>query len=121
MILKKNPSETWNHPPTSIVISDFWNLFFFAQPLGQQIQYQRFHGAKILGKANLSGAHNIMLPRQNKSIWQCYICLEFRVVIGRKEGNLYFGKYTYNVIFTNYNTILSAWETITKTAMRSLS
>ena len=21
------PSETWTHPPTSIVISDFWNIF----------------------------------------------------------------------------------------------
>ena len=30
---KKIPSET--HPPTSIVNSDFWNLFFFAKPLSQ--------------------------------------------------------------------------------------
>ena len=29
---KKIPSETWTHPPTSIVISDFLN-FFFAKPL----------------------------------------------------------------------------------------
>ena len=26
---KKNPSEIWTHPPTSIVNSDFWNCFFF--------------------------------------------------------------------------------------------
>ena len=38
----------------------------------------------------------------------------------RKEGNLYFGKY--NIIYKmKYSTILSALETITKTAMRSLS
>ena len=32
---KKIPSETWTHPPTSIVLSDF-GIFFFAQPLNQQ-------------------------------------------------------------------------------------
>ena len=39
---------------------------------------------------------------------------------GRKEGNLYFGKYTL-IQDDRYNTILLALETITKTAMRSLS
>ena len=29
----KMPSETLPHPPTLIVISDFWNLFYFAKPL----------------------------------------------------------------------------------------
>ena len=30
---KKNPSVTWTHSPTATVISDFWNFFFFAEPL----------------------------------------------------------------------------------------
>ena len=30
---KKNPSETWTHPSTSIVVSDFWEKKFFAKPL----------------------------------------------------------------------------------------
>ena len=30
---KNIPGETWTHPPTSIVISDFWNLLFFTNPL----------------------------------------------------------------------------------------
>ena len=30
---QKNPSETWTHPPTSIVISDFWNFFSLHSPL----------------------------------------------------------------------------------------
>ena len=34
MILKKKiQSDTWTHPPTSIVISDFWIFLFFAQPI----------------------------------------------------------------------------------------
>ena len=39
---------------------------------------------------------------------------------GRKEGNLYFDKYTL-VQDDRYNTILSALESITRTAIRSLS
>ena len=31
--LKKNPSETWTHPPTSIVISDFFEFFLCKSPL----------------------------------------------------------------------------------------
>ena len=28
---KKNPSDTWTHPPTYIVISDLWRNFLFAK------------------------------------------------------------------------------------------
>ena len=30
--LKKIPSETWTHPPTSIVISVYWNFFLCKPP-----------------------------------------------------------------------------------------
>ena len=30
---QKIPSETWTHPPTSIVNWDFWKFFLFAKPL----------------------------------------------------------------------------------------
>ena len=29
---KKIPSETWTHPPTSIVFSDFWKQFLCTAP-----------------------------------------------------------------------------------------
>ena len=29
---QQNPSETWTHPPTSIVISDFLNCFSLQSP-----------------------------------------------------------------------------------------
>ena len=32
---QKNTSETWTHPPTSTVISDFWNFFSLQSPLAQ--------------------------------------------------------------------------------------
>ena len=32
---KKNPSETWTHPPTSIVISDFFLFFLCTAPKGK--------------------------------------------------------------------------------------
>ena len=50
----------------------------------------------------------------------CIFCRQmFLKTLGRKEGNLYFGKYTY-IQDDIYNTMLSVWETITKTTMRSL-
>ena len=36
----KIPSETWTHPPTSIVISDLLNFFFFAKPLSERSEPQ---------------------------------------------------------------------------------
>ena len=33
---EKNPSDTWTNPPTSIEISDIWNLCLFAKPQSRQ-------------------------------------------------------------------------------------
>ena len=38
---KKTSSETWTHPPTSIVNSDFWNFVFFAKPLNHVLHFSR--------------------------------------------------------------------------------
>ena len=46
MIFQQNnniPSENWTHPPTSIVISDFWNFSFFAEPLNGLKHKWRHH------------------------------------------------------------------------------
>ena len=40
---------------------------------------------------------------------------------GRNGGNVYLAKYTYIKHYGIYNKLVSAWETITKTAMRSLT
>ena len=44
--LKKNPSDTWTHPPTSIVGSDFFVIsdfviFHFAKPLTRSSMIQQ--------------------------------------------------------------------------------
>ena len=43
----KIQSETWIHPPTSIVISDFWNFVFFAQPLLLGVLIFRWRRASV--------------------------------------------------------------------------
>ena len=37
---KKIPSETWTHPPTSIIISDLWNFFDLHSPLMSQVCFR---------------------------------------------------------------------------------
>ena len=38
---KKNPSETWTQPPTSMVNSDFFNVLLCKAPLHSLIYYYR--------------------------------------------------------------------------------
>ena len=36
---KKNLGETWTHPPTSIVNSEFWKKNYFAKPFNYSLLY----------------------------------------------------------------------------------
>ena len=56
---QRNPSETWTHPPTSIVVSDFWN-FFSLQSL---IPYTPFTVPNIpVTSLSLSWFYSVSVP-----------------------------------------------------------